>query len=578
MSGRVPEAFIRSLLDRADIVEYVGAGLRLAKKGKDHWACCPFHQEKTPSFKVSADRQNYYCFGCKASGNLFGFIMARDNVDFVQAIETLAAHYGMEVPYEGGEHERPEEGIYEVLSEAAACFVSWLRDSPKGAGARDYLHGRGLKKETTETFSLGFVPAGWDNLFKKLATSDARTELLHKAGLIRRRDGDGQYFDMFRARLMFPIRDARGRIIGFGGRALEGDGPKYLNSPQTPVFHKARELYGLYEARQASRRIEQLILVEGYTDVLTLHQAGLTNSVATLGTAASEQHFASMFRHTDELLCCFDGDSAGRSAAHSAMLQAIPALRTNKRLKFAFLPEGEDPDSLVSTQGAEVFCKRLSTAELFSEYFFEEMRAGLDLKTLEDQARLRHMAEPDIERLPQGPLKVLMRSRLAELTGGVWAQDSSQPFSPRPRQASRRNGTDGAKDHRKLLRQRMLSILIRHPSFFAGLDEAGQQALLAGDDGLSALAAYLGKNKSADAATIHGFFLGSEHAQAIGQAAATDFELASDLLARELSEGAGRIAELEARESRKQALRKRMRAAADAESEGSSPATSASPS
>ena len=564
MSGRIPETFIRSLLDRADIVEYVGAGLKLTKKGKDHWACCPFHQEKTPSFKVSTERQGYYCFGCKASGNLIGFVMTRDNVEFPQAIETLAAHYGVEVPREGGERERPEEGLYEVLAEAAACFVTWLREPETGAKAREYLQGRGLKPTTTEGFSLGFVPAGWDNLLSKLGTTDARTEFLHKAGLIRRKDGDAHFFDMFHGRLMFPIRDARGRIIGFGGRALDDHGPKYLNSPQTPVFHKARELYGLYEARQASRRIEELILVEGYTDVLSLHQAGITNSVATLGTAASEQHFTSMFRHTDTLVCCFDGDQAGRRAAHSAMLQAIPTLRTNKKLKFAFLPEGEDPDSLVSTQGAEAFTKRLATSQLFSEYFFEEMRAGLDLNALEDQARLRHMAEPEIERLPDDPLKSLMRTKLAEFTGG--AQVQGQHGRATRAQSSRR--TRGVrKDRRAILRQRMLSILVRHPAFFASLHEDQRQALLAADDdALSALSKYLGKNASADAATVHGFFLGSEFEEDIQAAASTRFELSSELLANELADGARRLTELESRESRKRTLSEQLRATADVRS------------
>ncbi len=564
MSGRIPETFIRSLLDRADIVEYIGAGLKLTKKGKDYWACCPFHQEKTPSFSVSSERQAYHCFGCKAGGNVIGFIMARNNVDYVGAIETLAAHYSMEVPREGGGRERPDQGIYDILAEAASCFVTWLQDADKGTKAREYLEHRRLKKETIEHFSLGFVPPGWDNLLAKLGTDEARRELLHKAGLARRRDSDNGLYDMFRGRLMFPIRDVRGRIIGFGGRTLGGDEPKYINSPQTPVFHKARELYGLFEARQASRRIESFVLVEGYTDVIALHQAGITNGVATLGTAVGEPHFRALFRYADEIACCFDGDTAGRSAARAAMLQSIPALAVNKRLKFAFLPEGEDPDSLVSTQGARAFNKRLSTADLFSEYFFEEMHAGLNLAALEDQARLKHLAEPEIERLPATPLKELMRTRLAELTGTT-ARASHMPATEARRyQPDEPTGTK--RDPISLLRQRILSILIHHPSLFASLKEDHRAALIAGStDSLAALGEYLNKNKSADAATIYGFFLSSEHERALKAAAAKQFDLASDLLVAELTEGTSRLVELQARESRRHALGQRLRATAEAE-------------
>jgi len=558
VSGRIPETFIRSLLDRADIVEYIGAGLKLTKKGKDYWACCPFHQEKTPSFSVSGERQAYHCFGCKAGGDLLGYIMARDNIEYIGAIETLAAHYGMEVPREGGGRERPDQGIYDILAEAAACFVTWLQDPHKGTAAREYLGRRHLKKETIEHFSLGFVPPGWDNLLAKLGTDEARRELLHKAGLARRRDSDNGFYDMFRGRLMFPIRDVRGRIIGFGGRTLGQDEPKYINSPQTPVFHKARELYGLFEARQASRRIESFVLVEGYTDVLALHQAGISNGVATLGTAVGEPHFRALFRYADEIACCFDGDTAGRSAARAAMLQSIPALAVNKRLKFAFLPEGEDPDSLVSTQGAEAFTKRLSSADLFSEYFFEEMCAGLNLAALEDQARLKHLAEPEIERLPATPLKELMRTRLAELTGTAHASHMPatevRRYQPDEPTAAKRNPI-------RLLRQRILSILIRHPSFFAGLEEDHRKALIAGStDSLAALGEYLNKNKSADAATIYGFFLGTEHEQALQAAASKQFDLASKLLVAELTEGASRLIDLQARESRRKALGHRLRA------------------
>ena len=567
MPGRIPENFIRSLLDRADIVEYVGAGLKLTKKGSDHWACCPFHQEKTPSFKVSSDRQNYYCFGCKASGNLLGFIMARDNVEYVEAIETLAAHYGLEVPREGGDVKRPDKGLYDILGEACDCFQAWLKEGDAGQEARTYLKARGFMEDSIDKFKLGYSRPGWDNLLKRLGQSPEKLEKLQKAGLVRRGDS-GNLYDMFRGRLMFPIRDIRGRVIGFGARAFGDDQPKYLNSPETPVFHKARELYGLHEARQATRRIDELILVEGYTDVLTLHQAGITNSVATLGTAANEQHFETLFKLADELVCCFDGDSAGRSAARAAMLQAIPSLKPSAKLRFAFLPEGEDPDSLVANQGPDSLRRRLSGAQVFSDYFFNELEQGLDLATLEDKVRLSQLAGPEIERLPKGTMKELMRSRLDEITG--------ESLGPRVTSGEQASSTQGAsrrftkaRDPKAALRQRILSILVHYPKFFSGLEESYQQVLASGEsDSLAALAAYLQHSDAADAATIHGFFSGTEHDRSIRLAAETHLVLEGGLLVEELEDGARKLSMIQERENQKQLMRERLRAPPDAQGQG----------
>lgn len=566
MPGRIPENFIRSLLDRADIVEYVGSRLKLTKKGSDHWACCPFHQEKTPSFKVSSDRQTYYCFGCKAKGNLPGFIMAIDNVEFVAAIETLAAHYGMEVPREGGDVKRPDKSLYEILSEASNCFQAWLKDGEAGQEARTYLKTRGFTEDSIAKFKLGYSPPGWDNLLKRLGQSPEQQEKLQKAGLVRRGDA-GNLYDMFRGRLMFPIHDIRGRVIGFGARAFGDDQPKYLNSPETPVFHKARELYGLHEARQASRRIDELVLVEGYTDILTLHQAGITNSVATLGTAANQQHFETLFRYADELVCCFDGDTAGRTAARAAMLQALPSLKPSAKLRFAFLPEGEDPDSLVKSQGPDSLRRHLSGAQVFSDYFFEELERGLDLRVLEDKVRLSQLARPEIERLPEGTMKEYMRSRLDEKTGEApgdktlrGGQASSQPYPHR--------GPAKPRNPKAVLRQRVLSILVCYPKLFSALDESHQHILASGEsDSLAALAAYLQRNGSADAATIHGFFSGSEHDQSIRRAAETDLVLEGGLLVEELQEGAQKLAMIQEREHQKRMMRERLRSSSNAASE-----------
>lgn len=559
MPGRIPENFVRSLLDRADIVEYVGASLKLTKKGGDHWACCPFHQEKTPSFSVSGERQLYHCFGCKAGGNLLGFIMARDNVEFAEAIEILAAHYGLEVPREGGEVKRPDEGLYDVLNQASDCFQAWLKEGTAGQEARTYLETRGFKEDSIAKFKLGYSLPGWDNLLKRLGQTPEQLEKLQKAGLIRRGD-TGNLYDMFRGRLMFPIRDVRGRVIGFGARAFGDDQPKYLNSPETSVFHKARELYGLHEARQATRRIEELILVEGYTDVLTLHQAGITNSVATLGTAANQQHFETLFRYADELVCCFDGDTAGRSAARAAMLQAIPSLKADKKLRVALLPEGDDPDSLVRIQGAAALRRQLTAAHLFSDYFFEELAGGLDLATLEDRARLTRLAAPEIERMPKGTLRELMRSRLIEKTGESPAQTAS--ISTREDTSSSRRTPASARNPNAALRQRILSILVRYPKLFSGLEKPEQEALVSGtSDSLSAMAKYLQNSGAGDTATIYGFFSGTDHEPWIQQAAETRLVLSADLLAVELEEGARKLLTVQGRETQKKVMGLRLRAA-----------------
>lgn len=557
MPGRIPENFIRSLLDRADIVEYIGADVKLQKKGKDHWACCPFHQEKTPSFKVAPDRQNYYCFGCKASGNLLGFIMARDNADFVQAIETLAAHYGIEVPREAGAAEHRDEGLYDILSEAEGCFKRWLSDPDSGTAPSEYLKRRGYQPDFVQRFNIGFAPAGWDNLLKKLGSSEERRDQLQKAGLVRRSDS-GKTYDMFRDRLMFPIRDARGRVIGFGGRAMGDDPAKYINSPETPVFKKAREVYGLHEVRQAQRRIDELLLVEGYTDVLALHQAGLTNAVATLGTAVNEQHFVSLFRRTNEVICCFDGDTAGRSAARAAMLQALPALRAGKKLRFAFLPEGEDPDSLVSAHGVESLKQRLSSARVLSDYFFEEMQSGLDLATMEDRARLSRLARPEIEKVPDGSLRDLMLTSLAQRTGAQFSKAVAtrpEPSAPMRAKSASRRGRES------ILRERLLSILACYPTLFTSLEQDGQaEIILGGSDGLSALAAYLQKNTKADVAMIHGFFLGTENEAAIRDASSSRFDLGAEQLSAELAEGVRRLAEFRTRQSQREEMHKQLHA------------------
>ena len=352
MAGLIPQSFIDDLLNRTDIVDVVSSRVQMKKAGKNYTACCPFHKEKTPSFSVSPDKLFYYCFGCGAGGNALGFIMDHDNLDFPQAVEELAKAAGMEIPREeSGRPHKPRQPtdspLYPLLTAAADFYRQALKIHPARKAAVDYLKGRGLTGEIARDFGLGFAPPGWDNLYKHLSSDTLQQKAMIDAGLLVENAETGKRYDRFRDRVMFPIRDSRGRIIAFGGRVLGDDKPKYLNSPETPVFHKGQELYGLFEARKFNRSLDEIIVVEGYMDVIALAQQGLRNAVATLGTATSEEHMKRLFRVVPSVLFCFDGDQAGRNAAWRALEATLPCLQDGRRARFLFLPEGEDPDTLV---------------------------------------------------------------------------------------------------------------------------------------------------------------------------------------------------------------------------------------
>lgn len=420
MTGRIPQRFIDDLLDRVDIVDVIGARLDLRKTGKNHSARCPFHDEKTPSFSVSPDKQFYYCFGCGAGGNALGFVMDYDRIDFPRAVETLANLVGMEVPTEGPQNDQQanrRRELYAVLEKADQFYRSQLKQRPSADEATNYLRQRGLSGEIARDFGIGFAPPGWDNLLALADNDDKQIEQFTTAGLLVVKDDGGKIYDRFRHRIMFPIRDSRGRTVGFGGRVLGDDKPKYLNSPETPVFHKGRELYGLYEANQAGKNIDNLLVVEGYMDVVALAQYGITNAVATLGTATSVDHLQKIFRYTSEVVFCFDGDSAGRKAAQRAMETALSVMDDGRSAKFLFLPEGEDPDTLVRDIGTQAFTKLLTEAVPLSTFLFDTLEAGLDLGIPDDQAKLSQLAAPLINRLPEGVFHQLMIKLLAEKTG-----------------------------------------------------------------------------------------------------------------------------------------------------------------
>lgn len=417
MTGHIPESFIEELISRADIVEIISTRIPLKRQGANYSAKCPFHTEKSPSFTVSPSKQFYHCFGCGAHGSVIRFLMEFEGIHFVEACESLASRLGMVIPMDNDNNmiqSSSHHQIYTLLEEANKFFQLQLRQ-PIGKRAIEYLKARGLTGQTAKTFELGFAPPGWDNLVSALKGDEARFKDLIEAGLVIRKDED-RYFDRFRDRVMFPIRDRRGRVIGFGGRILDKGTPKYLNSPETPVFSKGQEVYGFYEARLKNRHLTSLIVVEGYIDVLCLSQFGIENVVATLGTALSEKHLELLFRHVSELYFCFDGDTAGRAAAKKALNSCLPYMKEGRRIKFIFLPNSEDPDSFVRRQGKAAFLDLLQHATSLSDYLFDSLSATLDLNHIDGRAELVTRSRPLIARLPKGVLQQMMFERLSELT------------------------------------------------------------------------------------------------------------------------------------------------------------------
>jgi DNA primase len=417
MSGRIPQHFIDELLNRVDIVEVIDSRVPLKKAGREYQACCPFHNEKTPSFTVSPTKQFYHCFGCGAHGSAIGFLMEYEHMDFVEAVEELARAAGVEVPREQGAAPPPRDdtqALVELSERAAEYYQRQLREHPQAQRAVDYLRGRGLTGQIAAEFELGYAPPGWSHLEAALGGTPQVRKQLETLGLTLKRD-DGGAYDRFRDRIMFPIRDRRGRVIGFGGRVLGDEKPKYLNSPETPLFHKGRELYGLYEARKRQRSLERLLVVEGYMDVVALSQFGIGYAVATLGTATTQEHLERLYRVVPEVVFCFDGDRAGRQAAWRALENALPVLREGRQARFLFLPEGEDPDSLVRKEGKEGFEARIADSIPFSEFFFEGLSRRVDMGSMDGRARLVELARPFLSKLPEGVFRKMMVQRLSEI-------------------------------------------------------------------------------------------------------------------------------------------------------------------
>jgi len=415
MAGLIPQHFIDDLLTRVDIVDIVDSSVALKKAGRDFKACCPFHDEKTPSFTVSQNKQFYHCFGCGAHGTAISFLMDYSGLDFIEAVEELASRAGVEVPREEGDFSktRDDSDLYELMELVVRHFCRQLRESPEAHRAVDYLKQRGLSGELAKEFELGFAPPGWDILLNALGTSDAAKQRLALIGMTLEKDNGG-YYDRFRDRIIFPIRDQRGRAIGFGGRVFDDSLPKYLNSPETPIFHKGRELYGLFQARHQLKDMERMYIVEGYMDVLALAQHGIRNVVASLGTAVTENHLERLYRVCPQIIFCFDGDSAGQKAAWRSMKIALPLLKEGRQIHFMFMPEGEDPDTYVQKHGHEKF-EDVNNYVPLSDYMIEKFKQETHLENREGMGQLVDGIVPLVGKLPAGALRELLVKDIARL-------------------------------------------------------------------------------------------------------------------------------------------------------------------
>lgn len=466
MSGPIPQEFIDEVLARSDLVALVERRIPLRKAGRDFTARCPFHDEKTPSFTVSPEKQFYHCFGCGAHGNAIGFLMAFDRLEFRDAVADLAAEAGLTMPVGGETPPARHLELRNVLEAVARYFRQQLRDAPK---AIDYLKSRGLSGATAATFGVGYAPARWDAVLRQFgATTEQRALLLECGLVIPRESSDGGFYDRFRNRIMFPIRDGRGRVIGFGGRVMDDGQPKYINSPETPLFHKGQELYGLYEARQAERELPWALVVEGYMDVLMLAEHGITNAVAALGTATTAEHLRRLFRYTRRIVFCFDGDDAGRTAAVRALNTSLPEMLEGREMAFLFLPDGEDPDSLVRREGRDSFLARAQQALPLSDFLLQQLKEGLNMQSIEGRTRLVERGRSTLGKIPGGIFRDLMEQSLARMAEVDVHDVRPRPdrratAAPRPAVAARTQPTP---------LQRLAGLILAHPPAAAWIDPA----------------------------------------------------------------------------------------------------------
>ncbi|WP_094751571.1 DNA primase [Psychromonas sp. CD1] len=465
MAGRIPQNFIDDLIAQTDIVDVIDSRVKLKKQGKDHRASCPFHNgNNKSSFSVSSEKQFYHCFNCGASGNIITFIMEYDGVEFIDAIDILADQLSIEVPREESTNGTyplnqsiDRKNLYQLMADITHFYQQQLRQHRHSQKVINYLKGRGLSGKTVQHFKIGYAPDGWDEIRKRFAISIDQEKQLIEIGMLieKSTEGKGSY-DRFRDRLMFPIYDRRGRVVGFGGRVLDNSEPKYLNSPETPIFHKGKELYGLYHVKQAYKNIPRILVVEGYMDVVALAQFGIDYAVASLGTATTSDHIHTLFRHSSEIICCFDGDKAGRTAAWRALENALPYLQDGRTLRFMFLDEGEDPDSFIQKNGKQKFEILVKDALPLSDFLFQHLLTQVDMSNRDSKAKLAQLAIPLITQMSASVFKEMMEERLITLLG--------VEKSALIKLMSQRSISSPSKQSKKVTPMRLaISLLLQHP-------------------------------------------------------------------------------------------------------------------
>jgi DNA primase len=518
MTGMIPRQFIDDLLARADIVELIDSRVPLKKAGKNYQACCPFHTEKSPSFSVSQDKQFYHCFGCGEHGNAISFLMEFDRLEFPDAIEELASHYNMEVPREKNNQSpaqlkqqqqahHQKQNDYELMEKVSSFYQQQLKTATDKETAIEYLKGRGLSGEVVKSFGIGYISDAWDGMMKVFATNPQTTQQLVDLGMAIPGEKNRPY-DRFRGRIQFPIRDKRGRVIGFGGRVL-GDGtPKYLNSPETRIYHKGQELYGLYEAKQANKQLTRLVVVEGYMDVVALAQHGVNYAVASLGTSTTPEQCQTLFRNVKEVICCYDGDRAGRDAAWRAMDNALPLINDGNSLKFVFLPDGEDPDSLIREKGQEAFEEILDNATPLSVFLFDHLSLQVNMSTLEGKSKMIELFQPYLNKLPDSTLKDSILSELAN----KFARGNEKRLEELRRKNSQKDKNAPIKKQTKITPLRLaIALLVEHPHIVNALPDITilQQLDMPGIPLLNRLLALCKQNSGINSAQLIEHFRGT---------------------------------------------------------------------
>lgn len=538
--SRIPQAFIDEVIHRTDLVELVKARISLKKAGQTYMANCPFHEEKTPSFHVHPIKQFYHCFGCGVNGNALTFVLNYDRLDFLDALETLANKVGLELPERADDADKHQtKEFLHTLREAAKFYY---RQLPKSATAKAYLQQRGLTKESVRQYAIGYAPPGWDSLISALGQLPETRQLLLKTGMLIEKQGR-QYYDRFRDRLMFPIRNLRGQVIGFGGRTLGNETPKYLNSPETPLFHKGTELYGLYEARQANKDLANIIIVEGYMDVIALAQFGVQNAVATLGTATTTQHIQRLFRYTNDVIFCFDGDNAGQKAAIRALETALPVIHDGYSIAFIHLPADEDPDSYIRKHGLEAWQNLVANATPMAEVLFQHLSHNIDVHSIAGKAKFAHATSVLLENMPQGVYQQLLREEMAQRVG-LSAQDIETKVKREPPVIKRAEPPLSPLEIPKNVRS-AITLLLHQPDLAIKLEISEQirSSSLAGIELLLQIADIIHNQPTITTGGLLSYFDNQDERALLGELAATEPLIPTTAWLNELTGSLNRITE-----------------------------------